>query len=218
MDTHQHTYNNQNFSCHDLSGLTFTDCTFIRCDFRRTKLRETSFINCKFTEQGDIEGCHFGSADLRDASFKQCHLAMANFTYANCYGIEFRECDLKGADFLRASFANQVSNRMYFCSAYITACNLSYANFEGACLEKCELFENRWIGANLQGASLKESDLSRGVFSADAWGQFSFQGANLCHAELEGLNPRRVDMSGVKIAAWQQEQILETLGIVVFPD
>ncbi|MGR5456520.1 pentapeptide repeat-containing protein, partial [Vibrio alfacsensis] len=101
--------------------------------------------------------------------------------------------------------------------AYITGCNLSYANLERQVLEKCELFANRWIGANLMGASLKESDLSRGVFSADAWSQFRFQGADLCHVDLEGLDPRRVDLTGVKICDWQQEQLLEPLGLVVLP-
>ena len=84
------------------------------------------------------------------------------------------------------------------------------------CLEKCELFENRWIGTNLAGASLKESDLSRGVFE-DVWGNFQPGGANLCHAELDGLDPRKVDTSGIKIAA-AAELILEALGIVVYPD
>ncbi|MFQ3414098.1 pentapeptide repeat-containing protein, partial [Escherichia coli] len=93
--------------------LTFTACTFIRSDFRRANLRDTTFVNCKFIEQGDIEGCHFDVADLRDASFQQCQLAMANFSNANCYGIEFRACDLKGANFSRTNFAHQVSNRMY---------------------------------------------------------------------------------------------------------
>ena len=87
------------FSHQDLSDITFTACTFIRCDFRRANLRDATFINCKFIEQGDIEGCHFDVADLRDASFQQCQLAMANFSNANCYGIELRECDLKGPTF-----------------------------------------------------------------------------------------------------------------------
>ncbi len=106
----------------------------------------------------------------------------------------------------------------FITTDYLQQCHLSYANMERVCLEKCELFENRWIGTNLAGASLKESDLSRGVFSEDVWGQFSLQGANLCHAELDGLDPRKVDTSGIKIAAWQQELILEALGIVVYPD
>jgi fluoroquinolone resistance protein len=44
------------------------------------------------------------------------------------------------------------------------------------------------------------------------------QDANLCHCELDGLDPRRIDLTGVKICAWQQEQLLEPLGLVVLPD
>ncbi|ODP96353.1 fluoroquinolone resistance protein [Salinivibrio sp. SS3] len=218
MKTHNQTFHQENFSHQDLSELEFKECTFVRCDFTRTNLRDVTFRRCKFIEQSDIEGCHFIAADLRDASFQQCQLAMANFSFANCYGIEMRECDLKGANFSRANFANQVSHRMFFCSAFITGSNLSYANLAQACLEKCELFENRWIETHFLGASLKEADLSGGVFSSDVWGQFSVQGANLCHAEIDGLDPRKVDLSGVKIADWQQSQLLESLGLIVFPD
>ncbi|MCV5246921.1 pentapeptide repeat-containing protein, partial [Escherichia coli] len=76
---------------------------------------------------------------------------------------------------------------------------LSYANFERQCIEKCDLFENRWIGANLSGASFKESDLSRGVFSEGCWSQCRLQGCDLSHSELYGLDPRKVDLTGVKI-------------------
>lgn len=125
---------------------------------------------------------------------------MSHFKGANCFGIELRDCDLKGANFSQVSFVNQVSNKMYFCSAYITGCNLSYANFEQQLIEKCDLFENRWIGANLRGASFKESDLSRGVFSEDCWEQFRVQGCDLSHSELYGLDPRKIDLTGVKYA------------------
>lgn len=57
METYNHTYRCHNFSHKDLSALTFTACTFIRYDFRRADLRDTTFVNCKFIEQGDIEGC-----------------------------------------------------------------------------------------------------------------------------------------------------------------
>ena len=67
METYRHTYRHHSFSHQDLSDITFTACTFIRCDFRRANLRDATFINCKFIEQGDIEGCHFDVADLRDA-------------------------------------------------------------------------------------------------------------------------------------------------------
>nr|WNL65358.1 Pentapeptide repeat protein [Acinetobacter gerneri] len=85
-------------------------------------------------------------------------------------------------------------------------------------IEKCDLFENRWIGANLRGASFKESDLSRGVFSEDCWEQFRVQGCDLSHSELYGLDPRKIDLTGVKICSWQQEQLLEQLGVIIVPD
>ncbi|MBY7877694.1 Qnr family pentapeptide repeat protein [Vibrio fluvialis] len=218
MKLNHHTYQQTDFSNRDLSNLVFNNCCFYQCNFSRADLRDAKFINCSFIEKSDVEGCNFAYADLRDASFQHCRLAMAHFSGADCFGIELRDCDLKGANFSRARFVNQVSNYMYFCSAYITGCNLSYANLERQCLEKCDLFENRWIGANLHGVSFKESDLSRGSFSEDCWEQARFQGCDLTHIELTGLDPRRVDLTGVKICDWQQEQLLEELGVIVVPD
>ncbi|OEE78452.1 Qnr family pentapeptide repeat protein [Vibrio genomosp. F6] len=211
------TFVKHDFSHQDLRDAQFEGCNFYDCNFSRSDLRDAQFIDCRFIEQGAVEGCRFDYADLRDASFKQCQLAMGYFVGANCFGIELRGCDLKGANFLKASFVNRVSHQVYFCSAYITGCNLSYVNFEQQCIEKCDLFENRWTGANLQGASFKGSDLSRSEFSEECWGQFSMQNCDLTHTELYGLNIKRVDLSGVKICDWQQEQLLEPLGVVVLP-
>ena len=47
------------------------------------------------------------------------------FTDAQCLDIEIRDSDLKGANLIQASFLNQVSSSMYFCSAYIMRCYLS---------------------------------------------------------------------------------------------
>ena len=67
--------------------------------------------------------------------------------------MEIRECRAQGADFRGASFMNMITSRTWFCSAYITKSNLSYANFAKVVLEKCELWENRWHGAQVLGAS-----------------------------------------------------------------
>ncbi|WP_373417082.1 pentapeptide repeat-containing protein, partial [Vibrio parahaemolyticus] len=91
-------------------------------NFSHQNLQEHIFSNCTFIEQGALEGCDFSYADLRDASFKDCQLSMSHFKGANCFGIELRDCDLKGANFSQVSFVNQVSNKMYFCPAYITGC------------------------------------------------------------------------------------------------
>ncbi|WP_104401650.1 Qnr family pentapeptide repeat protein [Vibrio penaeicida] len=217
MEFKQKHFVSESFVRTDMSEWRFTQCTFDQCDFSRADLSDAVFTDCQFFKADEIEGCQFQYTNLKDASFKNCQLAMAQFVGANCLGAEFRECDLKGANFVKANFANRVSHQVYFCSVFITGCNLSYTNFENACIEKCDLFENRWTGALLQGASLRGSDLSRGEFSEDAWSQFRFENCDLTHTELYGLDPRRVSLKGVKICEWQQEQLLEPLGVIVLP-
>ena len=149
MSTKNQTYYQQDFSHQDLQYYVYENCQFFLCNFERADLRETKFINCRFIEAQAIEGCSFAYAKLKDASFENCMLAMSQFIGADCFGIEFRKCDLKGANFQRANFINRISDTVYFCSVYMTGCNLSYTNFERALLEKCDLYENRWSGANL---------------------------------------------------------------------
>ena len=212
------TYIDTNFSGEDLQDARFERCEFYRCDFSRADLTDACFINCRFVETGTSEGCNFSYATLISASFKHCNLSMALFIGARCFGIELRECNLQGADFARASFANYITHKSFFCSAYITESNLSSANLESAKLEKCELMDNRWRGANLLGASMKGSDLSGGEFSQSQWGTFELEGCNLCRVELDGLDPRNVKLEGVMINQWQREQLLAPLGIIVAPD
>ena len=52
------------------------------------------------------------------------------------------------------------------------------------------------------------------IFGSNA----EFKGVILTHSELNGLEPRKVDLTGVKICSWQQEQLLEQLGLIVIPD
>lgn len=211
-------YTEQNFRDDDLEGALFENCQFYRCDFNRANLSDATFINCQFIERGDTSGCHFDYANLKEASFQQCDLSMAVFTGTQCYGIEFRDCQLQGADFGVASFAQHITDKTFFCSAFITKCNLSYANLENAKLEKCELFENRWRGANLSGASFKGSDLSHGEFSGEVWRQGDFRETNLSHVDLSELDLRFVDIKDATICAWQQEQLLASFGIIVGND
>ncbi|WP_399425480.1 Qnr family pentapeptide repeat protein [Vibrio campbellii] len=209
------TFEQEDFSHQDLQNATFENCRFYQCNFDHADLSDAKFIDCRFIQSSDIEGCSFRYTKLKDASFNNCMLAMSQFNGADCVGIELRKCDLKGANFQSANFANRVSNTVFFCIAYITGCNLAYTNFERALIEKCDLFENRWSGANLMGASFKGSDLSRGEFSKEQWGSFNVEESDLTHVDLEGLDIRRVSLYGVKICDWQQEQLLAPFGLIV---
>ncbi len=59
------------------------------------------------------------------------------------------------------------------------------------------------------------SDLSRGEFSQEQWRQCVWHKVNLTHVDLDGVDIRYVDFTGVQICDWQQEQLLNQLGIVV---
>ena len=211
-------FNAEDFSDQDLQDARFENCSFYHCRFNHSDLTDAQFIRCKFIVPGEDEGCDFSYTTLTSASFKHCNLSMALFKGARCYGLELRDSNLQGSDFSRASFANYITAKSYFCSAYITACNLAYADLGGLLLEECELFDNRWRGANLTASSLKGSDLSGGEFSAEQWGTFELQGANITRIELDGLDPRVVSLEGVMINQWQQEQLLAPLGLIVTPD
>ncbi len=66
---------------------------------------------------------------------------MSNFKNISALGLEISECLAQGADFRGANFMNMITTRSWFCSAYITKTNLSYANFSRVILEKCELWK-----------------------------------------------------------------------------
>lgn len=197
------------------TGEKIENAIFRNCDFSGTDLTSTEFIGCQFYDRESQQGGKFTRAQLKDAIFKSCDLSMADFRHSNALGIEIRECRAQGADFRGASFMNMITTRTWFCSAYITKSNLSYANFSKVVLEKCELWENRWNGAQILGATFSGSDLSGGEFSSFDWRAANFTHCDLTNSELGELDVRGIDLQGVKLDSYQIAQLMERLGIVV---
>lgn len=123
------------------TGEKIENAIFRNCDFSGTDLTSSEFNGCQFYDRESQQGGNFNRAQLKDAIFKSCDLSMADFRHSNALGIEIRECRVQGADFRGASFMNMITTRTWFCCAYITKSNLSYANFSKVVLEKCELWE-----------------------------------------------------------------------------
>jgi len=197
------------------TGLIVQDTDFSGCDFGAADLTDTHFINCNFYDDNSRLGCSFRHGILQDTSFKHCDLSLADFSYAEAFGIELRQCKLQGADFRGANFANMINKRSYFCSAFISQCNLSYSNFSKALLEKCELQENRWNGAQWLSASFSGSDLSGGEFHQVDWQAANFTHCDLTNAELGGLDLRHTNLEGVKLESWQVTTLIENLGLII---
>ncbi|MBL5882458.1 Qnr family pentapeptide repeat protein [Lelliottia aquatilis] len=197
------------------TGEKIENGTFQNCDFSGVDLTGTEFIGCQFYDRESQQGGNFSRAILKDAVFKSCDLTMADFRNASALGIEIRECRAQGADFRGTSFMNMITSRTWFCSAYITKSNLSYANFSKVVLEKCELWENRWNGAHILGATFSGSDLSGGEFSSFDWRAANVTHCDLTNSELGDLDVRGVDLQGVKLDSYQVAQIMERLGVAI---
>ncbi len=206
---------NKRMGVEELTGQIVTGVTFLDCDFSRVDLSETHFIDCSFYDPDRQVGCNFRSAKLKGASFKRCDLTVCIFNFASALGLEISECKAQGADFSSASFMNVISNKSWFCNAYINKSNLAYANFSKVNLEKCELWDNRWTGANVTGASFAGSDMSGGEFSLFDWRSADFTGCDLTNSQLGDLDIRLVNLDGVKLDRDQMNHLAAHLGINV---
>jgi len=199
------------------TGATVASTHFRNCDFSAADLTGTTFVNCVFYDADTQAGCRFNGAQLKEARFRQCDLSLCGFAFAKALGLEIVECRAQGADFSRASFMNQITERSWFCSAVIRQSNLAYADFSGVTLEKCALPDNRWTGANVAGASFSGSDLSGGDFSALDWRSADFTHCDLTASELGDLDLRVVDLEGARLDTLQVAQLMLRMGITVAP-
>lgn len=208
---------NERIDADRFTGARVANTHFRNCDFSGADLTGAAFVNCVFYDADTQAGCRFNGAQLKEASFRQCDLSMCGFAFAKALGLEIAECRAQGADFSNASFMNQITARTWFCSAFITQSNLSYADFSGATLEKCELWENRWVGANVAGANFNGSDLSGGDFSSLDWRSADFTHCDLTGSELGDLDLRMVDLEGASLDTLQVAQLMLRMGITVEP-
>ncbi|MEX6238228.1 Qnr family pentapeptide repeat protein [Providencia hangzhouensis] len=208
---------NRQFSRTDFTGEKVKNIHFLNCDFSSADLTDTEFVDCFFYNKDSQVGCDFNRAILKGASFKNCDLSMSNFKNTSALGLEISGCSAQGVDFRGARFVNMITSRSWFCSAYITKTNLSYANLSGVMLERCELWENRWNGTVVSGAVFKGSDLSGGEFLSLDWTSADFSYCNLVNSSLSGLDARRMDLQGVILDNDQVNMLVESLGIIVSP-
>lgn len=87
----------------------------------------------------------------------------------------------------------------------------------GVTLEKCELWENRWDGANVSGASFAGSDLSGGQFEGIDWNSANFTDCDLTNSELGELDLRSTNLRGATLDVQQVALLMQRIGITVVP-
>lgn len=81
----------------------------------------------------------------------------------------------------------------------------------------CELWENRWDGANVSGASFAGSDLSGGQFEGVDWNSANFTDCDLTNSELGELDLRSTNLRGATLDVQQVALLMQRIGITVVP-
>ena len=187
----------------------FEDCKFESCAFDSAKLK------CKFYNAELETGCSFKFTAFPGTSFRQSDLSLCNFSRSNLYRIEMEQCQGTGLDCSYSTVAQDIGSSVTLNSARLVDCNFSYADFTGAWLCEAQLPENRFNhavfhNANLENAALNDCDL-HGIEAKN----IVISGADLRGAQISGLDIREIDMTGVRINDYQQQTLLQEIGVVV---
>lgn len=206
------------FSNTALDFMQASGCTFYECNFKNSGLKEAVFEKCRFLDPKAQIGCYFYGADLVNSQFINCDISLADFERADMFGIEISNSKAQGCSFKQANFASLVSRKKLFCSAHLTDSHFRYADFEGCQLASCNLSGSAFVNANFFQTNLEKSQLINADLTGIQFERLALAGADLRNAQLEGLDIRKVDLQGAKISDWQQSVLLESLGIICFPD
>ena len=135
-----------------LEKLVVRDSIISGCDFAAVSSTE---ISLQRTKLSDIRatGWDVSRGIIRDVTFLDCKLDLANFRFARLTSVHFKGCVLVGADFLQAHL-----NKVRF-----EDCELDQADFNHATLKDTDLRGSRIAGLRgwqyLRGASIDQTQL-----------------------------------------------------------
>lgn len=203
----------RDFTGEDLNGALFDTCSLIRSCFKQCDLRNARFIDCKFYAAQE-PGVEFSYSNLREARFVHCDLTTAQFGNIKGYDLTLKDCQLTGADFAKADFRLPVG-QIDLASLTMTGCNFSYGNLSHCFLKGAVLTENRMIEVLAHNTVLDEACFDGSDLSNLSGRGMSIRGADLRGARFNNLNPREIDLSGVRITVEQAPWLLDALGIVL---
>ncbi|WP_340064687.1 pentapeptide repeat-containing protein [Ascidiimonas aurantiaca] len=132
----------------DLSGISFTECTFVETDLSATRLMGTAlrgvhFEDCKMMglkfnhcdpflfsikcSRCTLNFASFFQCDLTRSHFKGCRLIDVDFAEANLTEVCLDQCDLQGAQ-----FENTLLRKCDFRTAYNVSLSLEMNDLKGA--------------------------------------------------------------------------------------
>ncbi len=218
LDWQDQDLSERSFAGEDLSGITLTRCRLIGTSFRGADLRDARFNQCVGFDADSNSCVDFSFANLREAHFEHCDFTAAEFANVSAYGLILEHCQLGGASFSGADFRLPIGGASDLTEFSMKHCNFAYGDFTNTYLKGSELTDNRMIEVGLNNSVLEDvvftgSDLS------NAHGKgISLEGADLRGAVFNHLDPRSINLTGVRITLEQTQFLLEPLGVIVSLD
>jgi len=208
----------RSFAGEDLSGFEFLSCRIVAVSFRGADLSGASFENCVGFDP-EIETCtDFSYANLREVRFAHCDLTAAEFANISGYELTFEHCQLGGVSLAGADFRLPIGDVSDLTAFTMHHCNFAYGDLSNVYLRGCALTDNRMIEMQLHNACLEDVILNGSDLSNVTGTALSMKGADLRGAIFNNLDPRNIDLEGVRITLEQSLQLLEPLGVIVTLD
>jgi len=208
----------QSFAQQELSGATFDGCTLVGCSFRGADLADARFSHCNGFSPDTDQSADFAFANLREARFEHCDLTAADFSNTRSYDLHFHNCQIQGVDLTGSDFMLPVGARSQLAAFTMTGCNFAYGNLSNTFLKGCKFIECRMVEAAIHNCVLDDVTFTGSDLSNVSGTAVSLKGADLREALFNNLDPRKIDMTGVRITPAQTLWLLEPLGVIVEPD
>jgi fluoroquinolone resistance protein len=200
------------FRGRSLNGARFDACAFVDCNFSSASLAECLFERCRLYDAEKDSGCDFSFATLTNAHFTGCDLTTALCRRTHAFGIELERCQAAGIDFSGSDFRLGTTAAV---AATFVDCNLAYADFTQTSLPGASFAGSRLSHSIWHDADLAAADLSRCQLDNIEARRLTLRGADLRGAAFNQLDPRQIDLTGVRMLADQGLVVLKSLGIEI---
>lgn len=207
-------FSGQDLAQVQLTDREFIDCNFTGCNLRAANLDYSVFRNCQFNDTASEHAADLSQASLRETLFSHCNLTVVDFIRCKGYDLTFEHCQLQGADLSKSDFRMPIANAE-LAALSLKDCNFSYGNLSNNYLVGCALTDSRLIEVCLDYCDLSDADLSGCELHNISAVGVTIRGADLRGASFNNLNPREIDLTGVRMLASQVGALLEPLGIIV---
>lgn len=215
---HDQDLSGADFANADLVAATFTGCTLTGANFRHADLTEAVFTGCRGLPEEEGDELDFSYATLRETRFERCDLTTARFCRASAYALSFDQCQIQGADFSNCDFSLPIRGAATLASFRMTDCNFAFGDLSNTYLNECVLTGNRMIDVLAHNCTLTGADLSGSDLTGLTGQGLDLAGADLRAASFNTLDPRQVNLAGVRMGLAQGLAVLDRLEIVIDPE